>query len=283
MITAFVLAFATLQASDTTITVSKGQRLDAEIFAGSVTVKTWSRDAVQVTGDVGRKGRLEVESRGNTLSIETTGKYGPAGAADLVITVPAWMPVSVDGVYTDVTVDGCKCPVEVETVQGTVIVKGAEGVVSLQSVEGAVEVSGVTGNVSANSVNEGVTVRDVTGNVRVEAVNGDVELRNIRSGDVDASTVNGDVTFDGEIRGGGRYAFTSHQGDVTVTVPANASATIRVNTFNGEFESDFPVTLSGQAMRKKLTFTIGGGSATVDLESFSGDIQLLRPGSRPGR
>jgi hypothetical protein len=282
VITAIVLAAALVQA-DTTIPATKGQRLSADVFAGSVTVRSWNRDAVQVTGDPGRKGALEVRSSGSAVSVETGTHTGPSGAADLVLTIPAWMPVAVEGVYTDVTVEGCRCPVSVETVHGDIVVKGAEGAVSLETVEGSVQVQGVTGNVSANSVNEAVTVRDVTGNVAVEAVNGDVTLTGLRGGNVEASTVNGDVTYDGEIRAGGRYAFTSHQGDVTVAMPAGASATIRVNSFNGDFESDFPVTLSGTSARKKLSFTLGGGSATVDIESFSGDIHLVKAGARAGK
>jgi len=57
-----------------------------------------------------------------------------------------------------------------------------------------------------------------------------------------------------------------------------------VNTFNGSFESDFAVTLSGQNGRnRRLTFALGGGGATIDLESFSGDIRLVKPGSRLDR
>ena len=62
-------------------------------------------------------------------------------------------------------------------------------------------------------------------------------------------------------------------------MPANANATVSVNTFNGSFESDYPVTLTGKNQRRKFSFTIGNGSARVDLESFGGDIRLARPGS----
>ncbi len=52
-----------------------------------------------------------------------------------------------------------------------------------------------------------------------------------------------------------------------------------VSTFNGEFESEFPVPLSGTRKGKGFNFTLGSGSAQVTLESFQGPIQLLRPGS----
>lgn len=70
---------------------------------------------------------------------------------------------------------------------------------------------------------------------------------------------------------------------MTVTMPENANATISVNTFNGSFESDYPVTLTGKNQRRKFSFTLGNGSARVDLESFSGDIRLARPGSHSSK
>jgi hypothetical protein len=44
------------------------------------------------------------------------------------------------------------------------------------------------------------------------------------------------------------------------------------------------VTLQGTGGHsRRLAFTLGGGGATIDLESFSGDIRLVKPGARSGR
>ena len=80
----------------------------------------------------------------------------------------------------------------------------------------------------------------------------------------------------------GRYALSTHNGDVTVTVAEGTSASVSVSTFNGEFESAFPVTLTETRKGKRFNFTIGGGSAQVTLESFQGTIQLVRPGEFRG-
>jgi DUF4097 and DUF4098 domain-containing protein YvlB len=237
---------------------------------------------VKVEGEPGRRDQLEVNLRGSTLEVGTSGRRGPPGAADLVLTVPAGMPIDIGGVELDVTVEACRCALHVESVGGDVVVSGAQGMVSLSSVEGEVRLNGATGDVRANSVNADVILRDVTGDVTAETVNGDVKLEHIRGGNVEASTVNGDMWYEGEIRATGSYALTSHQGDVGMVVPASVAATVRVNTFNGSFESDFPVTLQGQTGRnKRISFTLGGGGAAITLESFSGDIHLFKPGARP--
>ena len=281
LITSLLLALATLQqGADTTLTARKGQRLEASVYAGSITIKTWSRDAVRIQADTRRKDHLDIDADGSTITVETSGKWGPAGSADVEITMPTWMAVEISGVETDLSIEGCKCTVNAETVRGEVTVKGGEGNVSVQSVEGSVTVTDVNGRVEAQSVNESVTVERVTGDLAVQTVNGDVALEAIKSGSVEASTVNGDITYDGTIQNGGRYELSTHQGDLAITVPENANATVSVNTFNGTFESDYPVTLTGRNQRRKFSFTIGNGSARVDLESFGGDIRLARPGSR---
>jgi hypothetical protein len=66
-------------------------------------------------------------------------------------------------------------------------------------------------------------------------------------------------------------------------VAEKASAAVSVSTFNGEFESDFPVTLTETRKGKRFNFTIGSGSAQVTLESFQGTISLVRPGSQHHR
>ena len=79
------------------------------------------------------------------------------------------------------------------------------------------------------------------GDVVIEGVNGAIVLTNIDGSTVRTSTVNGRVEFQGRIRQGGRYEFDTHNGDITVTVPGDASASVTVATHEGSVEADFPV------------------------------------------
>jgi hypothetical protein len=53
-----------------------------------------------------------------------------------------------------------------------------------------------------------------------------------------------------------------------------------VRTFQGDFTSDFPIQLpEGQSARegsKRFNFTLGSGSARIEVQSFNGDIILAR-------
>ena len=129
-------------------------------------------------------------------------------------------------------------------------------------------------------------MRGVSGDVIAETTNGDVVVSNSKASSLEVSTVNGDVRFEGPAADKGLYRVTTHNGDIRVSLGAQANATVFVRTFGGDFSSDFPVTLpegmSNRDGNKRFNFTLGGGSARVELQSFQGDIYVSR-GPLPAR
>src|SRR5207248_3287924 len=107
--------------------------------------------------------------------------------------------------------------------------------------------------------------------ISVEGSQGEITAETVQA------TVNGDVTYDGTIKDGGRYRFSTHDGDLRVSVPEKANVSVSVSTFNGDFSACFPVQLTGKT-KHRFSFTIGSGTARLELESFDGDIRLCRPG-----
>ena len=276
--TGTMVALGLVQQTDTTVTVERGQRLEVHAHGGDIDVKTWARNAIRVEAATSFRTEVQVSTSGSTVNVQTAGRRGPPSSVDLQLTVPVWLPLELSGVNVDVTVNGVKAPITVETVQGDVDVNGGEGLISLQSVQGSVTLRGAKGRIEVHSVNEDVRVSQSSGEVTAESVNGEVMLDRVDAPNLEASTVNGDLSYDGPIRSGGRYTLTSHNGDVTIGVPEGTSASVAVSTFSGDFESDFPVTLSESRKGKRFSFTLGGGSAQVHLESFQGTIRLVRPG-----
>lgn len=273
------LALAAAQQVDTTVNVGRGQRLDVNAYGGEVTVRAWNRNAVRVEASASGRDRVEVSSSATAVSVRTQGRHGPPEEVDLKISAPPWIGLKVSGVHTDVKVEGIRAPITVETVEGEVDVNGGDGLVSLRSVQGSVSLRNAKGRINLNSVNEDVAVINSSGEVAAETVNGEIKLRIIEAASVEANTVNGDISYAGPIRNGGRYSFSTHNGDITLTVAEGTNASVAVSTYNGEFESEFPVPLQGTRKGKGFNFTLGSGSAQVTLESFQGTIQLVRPGN----
>jgi len=266
---------------DTTVAVQRGQRLEISAQTGEIVVRTWARNAVRIQATGENLARIGIDQSASVVSIRGAASRGAPGSVSFELSVPAWMSLRLSGVNTGMRVTGTDAPVTVETLNGDVEVTGGNGLVSLRSVQGAVTLIGAKGKLDVNSVNSEVRVRDVSGELQAETVNGDIRLEKVQSDNVEASTVNGDVAYDGTIRASGRYRFATHNGDVTVTVAEGTSAVVSVATFQGDFESSFPVTLT-ERHGKRFEFTLGGGSARIDLESFGGTIRLVRPGAAAG-
>ena len=269
--------------SEKTVDVTKGTRLVLSNQAGEVVVRSWDQDRVRIQASHGSRETISAETTDNTLRIRTTrasGSRGPGGLVDYQITVPRWMPVNLTGTYLDATIEGTQAEVTVETVHGNARVTGGNGAVSLRSVEGVITVDKASGRVQATTVNEGIRITNSSGEISAETTNGDVFIDNAQTSNLEVFTVNGEVTFNGTIRDSGVYKLGTHNGDIRVGLGGASNATVFVRTFQGDFAADFPVQLpEGQNARsgsKRFNFTMGSGSARVELQSFGGDIVLAR-------
>jgi DUF4097 and DUF4098 domain-containing protein YvlB len=273
------LTLAAAQQVDTTLNVARGQRLDVKAYGGDITVRAWNRNAVRVEATTSNQDRVEISSSTSAVSVRTQGRHGPPEEITLRISAPPWISLSLSGVNTSMKVQGIRAPISVETVEGEVDVTGGESLVSLRSVQGSVKLRGARGRINVNSVNEDVEVSNSSGDIAAQTVNGEIGLRVVDASSIDANTVIGDIAYSGPIRSSGRYALSTHNGDITLTVAEGTSASVAVATFSGEFESEFPVPLRQIPQGKGFNFTLGSGNAQVTLESFQGTIRLVRPGS----
>lgn len=149
-------------------------------------------------------------------------------------------------------------------------------------------------NTQNNDVNVNFTVRVPPG-VRFagKTVNGDVEAEQL-SGSVSLTTVNGSATFstssygeattvNGSIKGelgSGDWPdtleFTTVNGGITLTVPADISTDVRASTVNGDISTDFPLTVSGRFSPRRLNGTIGGGGRRLEIETVNGSVHLRK-------
>jgi len=263
--------------TDTTIAVPAGASLTVNNFGGAIVVHAWNQNRVKVHAEHGSRGRIEVSLVGNTVTVKASSRMGAPSVVDFELTVPQDMALTLGGTYTEIQVDGVKGAISAETVDGQIDVRGGSGIITLHSIQGSVTLADATGRIEVNSVNEDVELSNVSGQIKAETTNGDVTLTGVKSSSVEASTINGDVLYEGTITDGGTYTFNSHNGDITVSVQEGASVTISVATANGDIDASFPLPLQRTDRGHRYTFKLGSGSARMEAESFQGDIQLRRP------
>jgi hypothetical protein len=267
--------------TDQTVPVSRGGRLRVENFAGETIVRTWEKDAVRVLARHSSRVRIDVRQAEGGVSLSASASRGPSSSVDYEITVPAWMPIRVEGTYNFVTIEGTQAEVAVENVRGDIVVKGGAGFVTATTVEGEVVVERARGRLSLSSVNEGIRVTGASGDISAETTNGSIVLTGIESAAVEATTINGDILFEGPAKDRGAYRFGSHNGDIVIALPETASATIAVRSYQGDFTSTLPVKGPPPAdvrSGRRVSYTLGSGAADIEVETFGGDIRLRRPG-----
>lgn len=281
-LTAAVLTTSTTE-TDTTFAVKAGTRLELNQFAGSIAVRTWSKNAVRVLATHSSRVEIEISGGSPVLAIQAVHYRGLPTNVDFQLTVPKAMALTLSGVNTEISVDDSGGEISIETVQGEVTVTGGSKIIQASSVDGEVHLSDASGRIECSSVNGAVEIERSTGPVVASSVNGEIVLRSINSDDVEGSTVNGTVNYDGTLRDGGSYRFSSHNGEVSVVVPERTNATVSVATFSGDFNADFPVELKETRHGKRFSFTLGSGAARLELESFQGSIHLRRPGNPGGK
>ena len=267
--------------TDQTVTVPRDARLIVDNFAGEVVIRAGDGDTLRVQARHASRARINIRTVPSGIRISSSAERGPTGSIDYEITAPRWLPIKIDGQFNFVTIEGTQAEVAVETVRGDVTVKGGNGV-TVKSIEGDVTVEGAKGRITASSVNESVTVTGSSGEIWAETVNGPITLQRIDSGNVEAGTINGDITYDGTAASAGRYRLTTHNGSIVVGVPETASASFSVRTYNGSFNSNLPVKGDGNVRSgRRVVYTLGNGNAEFELESFSGSIRLRKPGTMP--
>lgn len=223
--------------------------VSVEVISGKVELIGWDRDEVEVTGSVGDDvEELRVRSVAGHVSIdlEIDDEDGRHGSRDidarLTVNVPRNSSVEIESVSADVSVEETDGAVSIESVSGRVTVRAAVREAEIESVSGRIEVT------SASALEEG-----------------------------EFETVSGDIALDAALQAGGSYSFESVSGNIELRLPRDVSASFEVETFSGRIVN----ALGPEARRESehgpgmtLSFSTGDGAARVEIESFSGRVEL---------
>lgn len=153
-------------------------------------------------------------------------------------------------------------------------------------------------SVKLRAVNDGdISVTGLDGDLDVDDINGSVTLANV-SGSVVAHALNGQVhaTF-ARVNSQKPMAFSSLNGDIDVTFPADVKANVSIRSDRGDVFSDFDVQLQASAPKqevedgrgkggkyrvkidKTVHGTINGGGPEYQFTNFQGQIYIRKAGS----
>lgn len=263
-------------ASDTVVDLARGESIVVENLSGRLTVEAWDADRLEVRG-AGRAATPIVRRRGTQVVVGAADR-AVGRRTDVVLRVPVWADVQIEGIDLEVDLRGLGGAVRVHTVTGGARVDGTTGRIEVRTVEGEIVATRASGELVLSAQGDDVRVTDATGPVDVSSGAGDLVLERVRAPSVRAETQAGDITFSGALEESGTYGFFVHAGDVVLGLPPDTRADVRMSTFDGELRSDFPVVVPSYRSGRAIEFAIGGGGAAVRIEVFSGEIRLVRGG-----
>jgi len=147
----------------------------------------------------------------------------------------------------------------------------------LNTMNGSLIVEGVEGDIEVTNTNGGVQLTDVSGSVVAHSVNGQIKA-NLRS-----------VTPQKPM------AFTTLNGTIDVTFPADIKANLKMRSDNGGVYTDFDIEMNQAGskpvvndsrdrggryrlqMDKTIYGAINGGGPDIELRSFNGNVYIRKP------
>jgi DUF4097 and DUF4098 domain-containing protein YvlB len=229
--------------------------------AGSVRIRgvLQARSAFFIWGDLsGRMRRIEsnppIAQDGNTIGVGDVADRWLLRGINLLleITTPADTEVRALADSGDIRIEGIDGPVECETDSGEI------------------NIASIGSEVRASSDSGGIHIRGVKGAVDARADSGHIEALEI-AGTIDATTDSGDIRLSQTIAA--PVCAHADSGRIRVQLADTGGYSIRARTDNGRI--DLPVLTRQRLSRHELEGEIRGGGSVVDLETDSGDIEVV--------
>jgi hypothetical protein len=266
---------------DTTFSFNKTGSVELGLMSGEISVTGWNRPEIKILA-YSKRSMIETSLSNSRVALNLRGQRNGDGDSRYELMVPVGTRVTANSISGDISVKATAGETEISTVSGDVQLVDAVDRIAINTVSGDVHASKLRGRTRVEGVSSEISIEDVTGDLNAKAVSGDIVMRDIKSNSVRAETVSGEITYEGSVNSTGSYEFNAHSGDVRLAIPANTNAQLSLQTWSGEINSQFPMTMQTEdrgRRSKRMTFTIGSGAgAHISAETFSGDITIERAG-----
>jgi DUF4097 and DUF4098 domain-containing protein YvlB len=236
---------------------SRPARVKVSMVNGGITVKGYEGKEVVVEARVRNRENSRSETGPKRLAISTTG-----------------LTVEEENNEVNINTESYMHPIDV-----TISVP-AHTSLKLRAVnDGDIVVTGVEGELDVDDVNGSVTLNNISGSAVAHALNGHLYATFVR---VDAQKA---------------MAFSSLNGDIDVTFPADLKANVSIRSDQGDVFSDFDVQLKAAAAQPEVEDgrghggkyrvkidrtvhgTINGGGPEIQFRNFQGKIYIRKAGS----
>jgi hypothetical protein len=280
----------------------QANRIELSASASSVEIRPGSGsrihvEAIQRGGSQGDY-QIDVVPAGDTLRVTESSRsffwfFGSRGVR-YRITVPSNGQADIHTASGEIDVQGLGGPVSLASVSGDVHASDLTGGLKASSTSGEIQLSDIAGRLDVGSISgdvklengkiDGATVGTTSGGVdldgvagalKITSVSGDIHVRGAHDGQLDISTTSGEIEYQGSLASASTNKLDSISGDVNLRLPEASGFNLDASTVSGDLSSEFELR-NGQTARRNISGVAGDGSATLTIDTTSGDINIER-------
>jgi hypothetical protein len=246
-------------------------RIVVEMFNGSVDVVTGSDNTVKI--DVVKRGGgiSQQDAEDDLKNVEVT----MAQDGDTIRVVAKRTDQRVDignsGASAKLRVPNGAI-LDLRSSNGPITTSGPVSDVKAGTSNGPIDTRGSLGQLDLNTSNGSITINGGSGLINAETSNGPIEMT-ADNAVVVSRTSNGPIRFTGSLAQG-RSEMNTSNGNIVVTLPADAQFVVDADTSNAKISSDFAVTAQDFS-DNRLRGTVGSDPGiTLRLQTSNGPIQI---------
>ncbi len=273
-----------------TYALKPGGRLSVENFNGSVEVRAWDKDEVDISGTKYASSEellaaltIDVVATENFIQVRTVRPSGRRGNMGAKYVILAPRRIELDRIQSSngsLTIEGLEGDARLKSSNGAIRVTDLSGDIEAETSNAAIELWGCDGSAVLDTSNGGIKADRVRGHFEATTSNAGVEATVAANGDsrpIRVRSSNGSVRLRFEQLPATDVYVTTSNAPITVSAPAALAVRLRASTSNAAIHTDFDVFVeAGQVGKSQLRGAIGGGGPLLELTTSNAGIQVKK-------
>lgn len=236
--------------------------MTVEVNAGDTDVVVESGRLTDVAVERHDGAELELERTAAVVRVRCR------GGGRLVVRVPDGVALSVHSHSGDVRLSGRLSALELHSTVGDVRADVEARRIAIETLSGDVELSGGAPQLELSTISGDVVLRGTSADVTLQTTSGDVTWEGDLPRRMEARTVSGEVDLEGALTADALLRVRSTSGDVRVHVRGSVGYRLQARTHSGE------VVVGERGGTSEVDTLVRGGGSTLDLRTFSGDVEV---------
>ena len=256
-------------------------------MSGKINGSTAGGD-IRLKGNIG--GTVDMSTSGGNVEVKNItgdGFLKTSGGDIRIGTVNGELEASTSG--GDIDVESVGKSLNAKTSGGDIRVGNVGGEAKVSTAGGDIKMGKVSGKASMSTAGGDIELKGASGTVTAKTAGGDIRIENV-TGTIEAKTAGGEVEAELIPSGKGSSRLTSAGGNIKLSVPENARATIeariqiqdrwrkykeKYKIHSNDFKADsYEIDEDEEEIR--ATYKLNGGGETIFLETVNADIEIKK-------